>query len=864
MKVLESARECVQANMIAWVQYPNNMNRECFVYPQYLKKDGVWFAINSGAFPNNGSFLAFVTGASDAQQINEQYGSLVVARVNIPKFEENFRYEATRDISSKFKVAINPDFHRGNSDLEFEIFSETSFSSDLVQIISANSSLCSQISPDNSLLRIDSRSHEPVCQNILLRVQEQGQEVLYGPFGYNRRESGMLNVHALANYDYRVGRFTSIEDYDCMTVRDKEGKEVTSFVGLGELQTVFYQLEQSDLIDWLPRNELISEVCRAVSSSNDFKALGKSQLRQIKAAIVSCSEAATGLRLDEQRRNRMQDAILQMEDMLTLDDTVLQAIVDRVDDDRLARLVADDRLFPEIQERLMENAGIKEKIDEEKKRLEQRLEGLNEEIEKLSETREQLNAEVKAARVKVEEVKRESARIEEEALSKRSEELCKLDREIDERREECTKATEERDQIIHQRLQAQEAFNKVFDGINDEVAASTKILESEVLRKVVAKVSESELPSEDNIAKFEPDLPLRDSQGCEPNQVVEELYESITDYFGRDSDYNDIVNYMICLTQGYITTFAGLPGTGKTSLCNILGEALGLKSQQYGERFVEINVESGWTSYKDYVGYYNPLSRRYEKANARVYNAMNALSKENEVQASYPPFVFLLDEANLSSMEHYWSPFLRSCDCFDSAGTILSLGGSENWTLPSHLRFLATVNFDHTTEALSPRFLDRSWIITLGFSSIDVDDVLGESAETDRDFIPFSYNGLLKVFGKRNRVSISAPVKSLYDRLLRVCRDHSFSVSPRSQAMILHYVTVAEELMKTDSRDSQFAPLDYAISQKVLPMISGPAEVVDGLILELENECSPLQITRSHLKRMMRQGEDSGFYQFFA
>lgn len=271
MKVLDSARECVQANMIAWVQYPNNMNRECFVYPQYLKKDGVWFAINSGAFPNNGSFLAFVTGASDAQQINEQYGSLVVARVNVPKFEENFRYEATRDISSKFKVAINPDFHRGNSDLEFEIFSETSFSSDLVQIISADSSLYSQISSDNSLLRIDSRSHEPVCQNILVRVQERGQEVLYGPFEYNRRDSGMLNVRALANYDYRVGRFTAIENVDCMTVRDKDGKEVTSFVGLGELQAAFYQLEQSDLIDWLPRDELISEVCRAVSSSNDFK-----------------------------------------------------------------------------------------------------------------------------------------------------------------------------------------------------------------------------------------------------------------------------------------------------------------------------------------------------------------------------------------------------------------------------------------------------------------------------------------------------------------------------------------------------------------------------------------------------------------
>lgn len=864
MRKLESATECVQASMIAWIQYPNSMNRECFVYPRYLKKDGVWFEIDPSAFPNNGSFLAFVTGASDAQQISEQYGPLVVARVNVPRFEENFRYEATRDISSKYKVAINPGFHRGNSDLEFEVFSETSFSSDLIQIVSADGSRFSQINSDNSLLLIDSRNYEPVCQNILVRVREQGKEVLYGPFEYTRRESSTINVRALANYDYRIGRFDAIDNADCMTVRDKDGNEVASFFGWGEFQTLFYQLNQSDLIDWLPRRELISEVCRAVSSSNDFKVLGKSQLKQIKAAIVSCSETAAGLRLDEQRRKRMQDAILQMEDMLTLDDTVLQAIVDRVDDNRLAELVVDDRLFPEIQERLMENAGIKEKVAEEEKRLEQRLDGLNAEIEKLDEARKRFNIEAEVAREKAEEAKRESARIEEEVLSKRSEELGKLDRAIEEKREEFRKATEERDQIIHQRIQAQEAFNKVFDGINDEVAASTKILESEVLRKVIAKVSESELPIEDGVARFEPSLPLRNNQECEPCQIVEELYGSITDYFGRDCDYNDIVNYMICLMQGHITTFAGLPGTGKTSLCNILGEVLGLKNGQYGERFVEVNVESGWTSYKDYVGYYNPLSKRYEKANARVYNAMNALSKENEDKGSYPLFVFLLDEANLSSMEHYWSPFLRACDCFDSAGTVLSLGGSENWVLPPHLRFLATVNFDHTTEALSPRFLDRSWVVSLSSSSIDIDDVVGGNLGAGRSFIPFSYDGLAEVFGKRSHVSISAPVKALYDRLLRVCRDHSFSVSPRGQAMVLHYVTVAEELMKTGSRDSQFAPLDYAISQKILPMISGPAETVDAFIRELEGECSQLQVTRSHLKRMIRQGEDSGFYQFFA
>ena len=106
------------------------------------------------------------------------------------------------------------------------------------------------------------------------------------------------------------------------------------------------------------------------------------------------------------------------------------------------------------------------------------------------------------------------------------------------------------------------------------------------------------------------------------------VFKGITQRAGRQVTRNDVINLMICLSQGYITTFAGLPGTGKTSLCNALAGVLGLLGSEERSRFTEINVENGWTSYKDYVGYFNPLSKSYEKSNTKVYDAMRRLSLE--------------------------------------------------------------------------------------------------------------------------------------------------------------------------------------------------------------------------------------------
>lgn len=45
-------------------------------------------------------------------------------------------------------------------------------------------------------------------------------------------------------------------------------------------------------------------------------------------------------------------------------------------------------------------------------------------------------------------------------------------------------------------------------------------------------------------------------------------------------------------------------------MCNIIGDILGLN--QFGKdinRFVSVSVERGWSSKRDFIGYYNPLTK---------------------------------------------------------------------------------------------------------------------------------------------------------------------------------------------------------------------------------------------------------------
>lgn len=295
----------------------------------------------------------------------------------------------------------------------------------------------------------------------------------------------------------------------------------------------------------------------------------------------------------------------------------------------------------------------------------------------------------------------------------------------------------------------------------------------------------------------------------------------------------------------------------------MIAKALGLAGHGKNNRYIEIAVERGWTSHKDFIGYYNPLTKRLEKSNAEVYDAFERMNMEKSNKVA--PMFMLLDEANLSPIEHYWAAFIKNCDFDSTVKRTINLGGDVNWDVPEHLRFLATVNFDHTTEELSPRFLDRSWIVVLEPSNVYEDGfAMGEILNSEQ---VVSFNDFINAFGKEEEINIEDIIQNKWKNIRNIFKDNDMMIMPRNVKMVYDYCSIASKYMKRDTPETRLAPLDFAIAQKILPTINGAGENYDKLIIQLQEECGEnnMPLCCNILKRMKKKADmNMGYYQFFS
>ena len=113
---------------------------------------------------------------------------------------------------------------------------------------------------------------------------------------------------------------------------------------------------------------------------------------------------------------------------------------------------------------------------------------------------------------------------------------------------------------------------------------------------------------------------------------------------GREFSFNDVANLVITINQTFITIIAGAPGVGKTSLVEKLSKSYGL-NEDFG--YLEIACAKGWTSSKDLIGFFNPLTNKFQASKTKLKEALE--KSESNPNA---PYLVLLDEANLSPIEH--------------------------------------------------------------------------------------------------------------------------------------------------------------------------------------------------------------------
>lgn len=326
----------------------------------------------------------------------------------------------------------------------------------------------------------------------------------------------------------------------------------------------------------------------------------------------------------------------------------------------------------------------------------------------------------------------------------------------------------------------------------------------------------------------------------------------------------EIANILTCVHQNFLTIFSGLPGVGKSSLSYLIGSLIAPK-----DMYLEIPVGRGWNSKKNLLGFYNSLKGEYQRDEFGMLDRLYQLNKDPELLKK-TPFFIVLDEANLSPIEHYWSDFLGVTDKDKDRSIHLNdpkLDGHVN--LPDGLRFLFTINNDHTTEVLSPRLMDRASIIKLEYDAQKSTELSFNPLEIEPEMSYYSSMCIRTAFIPET-YALTPSEKRAFTDLLNILGDKDAKlgkqvpVSPRKVKAITMYCSVIRKIFNKH-HSNQFLALDYAILQNIIPLINGHGKGFESRLQKVKEECFQRSLLRSgaEIDEIIIRGKEFQNYSFF-
>lgn len=296
--------------------------------------------------------------------------------------------------------------------------------------------------------------------------------------------------------------------------------------------------------------------------------------------------------------------------------------------------------------------------------------------------------------------------------------------------------------------------------------------------------------------------------------------------------------------------FFGAPGTGKTSFARALSNAV---TGGKGNTLFQ-GIEKGWSTSEDLIGHKNPFVNQFIY-NDDFFKKLHFHSTHKNAPKDW--LSIICDEGNLSPVEQYLAFLIGRDEEFNSRKDFTIQIDQHPFLIPKSLRLFFTMNFDFTTESVSPRFIDRTPVITC-------DEI--EGLETNFKSIsfeaPIEFNKMMMVYDSAVNNVDTTKVEFLEDMYEKFQPDPDTNILPKSRRRS----ALQQKYLKFMSHFEFEAELvmDELILSTRLPQINGQSERYRDALSAYETKINLLQKSSRHLNRIINTGDDFEMYSFFS
>jgi hypothetical protein len=349
-----------------------------------------------------------------------------------------------------------------------------------------------------------------------------------------------------------------------------------------------------------------------------------------------------------------------------------------------------------------------------------------------------------------------------------------------------------------------------------------------------------------------------------------ELVEHIRSYISGSGFYYDngiVEDFYTCLKVNYLTVLSGISGTGKSKLPRLFAQAI-------GAHFKLISVRPSWHDDRDLLGFFNFREDRYVPT-----EFLEALVKAQEQPDRL--HIICLDEMNLAPVEHYFAKFLSILENLEEQRSVefppdihftksvkerveteLTMewvqatnqrDQSEDRSLleqklqalerrlealdrylkvevTPNVRFVGTVNIDHTTQGFSDKVIDRVDVIQ--FESANLDANL---QRTDVSGMGLSY----QQFEEFCTPSLSQKQRGVVREYMKEVKRIHRILSPAGAGFgfrVLQSMECFMEIVVNGEYLDLDTAFDFEIKQRILPKIRGmDSSKMEQALKELAN-----------------------------